>query len=100
MPNSPTQPLTPTTTAQQDLTFLGQRKINLIWEYSQAAIALIVVVCNMVAALFYVFHQQDLNVPPVLSSSLFLVIGFYFGRTNHSQIGGVGEKPNQEYKGR
>lgn len=94
------QPLTPNTTVQQDLTFLGQRKINLIWEYSQAAIAMIVVVCNMAAALFYVFHLKDTNVPPVLSSSLFLVIGFYFGRTNHSQIGGVGEKPTQTYQGR
>lgn len=96
----PEESLTPNTTVQQDLTFLGQRKINLIWEYSQASIALIVVICNMIAALFNVLNHKDINVPPVLSSSLFLVIGFYFGRTNHSQIGGVGEKPNQEYKGR
>jgi enoyl-CoA hydratase/carnithine racemase len=28
------------------------------------------------------------------------VTSFYFSRTNHTQIGGVGEKPTEEYKGR
>lgn len=29
-----------------------------------------------------------------------LVIGFYFSRTNHTQIGGLGKKPEQKYAGR
>jgi hypothetical protein len=28
------------------------------------------------------------------------VVSFYFSRTNHTQIGGTGNKPNEEYKGR
>lgn len=38
--------LTPTTTEQQDLTVAGQRKVNLIWEFTQASIAILVVVAN------------------------------------------------------
>jgi hypothetical protein len=40
--------------------------------------------------------------PMVLSSSLFLIIGFYFSRSNHSAIGGIGRKPtdSQPYVGR
>lgn len=96
------QSIAPTTTTQQDLTVAGQRKINLIWELTQAAIALIVVFANMVAAIYNVFQDRAVDVPMILSSSLFLIIGFYFSRTNHQAIGGVGEKKNeiQEYKGR
>jgi hypothetical protein len=92
--------LSPTTTVQQDLTTAGQRKVNLIWEYTQAFIAIIVVLSNMIAAVFNVIKNRDLEVPVILSSALFLIVGFYFSRTNHSAIGGVGTKPNVEYKGR
>jgi hypothetical protein len=88
--------LAPTTTAQQDLTTLGQRKVNLIWECTQACIALLVVISNMYAALFVVANPNN----TVLSNSLFLIVGFYFSRTNHSAIGGIGLKPSEEYKGR
>jgi hypothetical protein len=40
--------LPPTTTVQQDLTHAGQRKVNLIWEYTQELIAIVVVVTTMV----------------------------------------------------
>lgn len=94
------QPIAPTTTTQQDLTFEGQRKINLIWELTQAFIAIIVVLANMVAAIYNVFIEKAVDVPMILSSSLFLIIGFYFSRTNHAQIGGMGDKPTQPYVGR
>jgi hypothetical protein len=94
--------IAPTTTAQEDLTHAGQRKVNLIWEYTQAAVALLVVASNMVVGVY-----QGLNVgsvqtpfPTILSSSLFLIVGFYFSRTNHSAIGGVGPKPTDAYSGR
>ncbi len=80
------QPLTPTTTSEQNLRTAGQRKINLIWEYSQAAIALSVVA----ATIIYAFSLLFLVNPPansILTSAFFLVIGFYFGRTNHARIG-------------
>lgn len=96
------KPLPPTTTLSQDLIHAGQRKINLIWEITQALIAIIVVVVNMIASLYNVFQGRDIDVPMILSSSLFLIIGFYFSRTNHQAIGGGGIKANeeQEYKGR
>jgi hypothetical protein len=29
-----------------------------------------------------------------------LILSFYFSRTNHQAIGGVGPKPNEPYEGR
>lgn len=93
--------LEPTTTHQEDLTTAGQRKVNLVWEYTQSAIVIFVVLSNMIAALFNVFHKVDLNVPAVLSSALFMVLGFYLGRTNHAAIGGIGPQPLMpKYTGR
>lgn len=96
------KPLPPKTTAQEDLVTASQRKVNLIWEVTQAIIAIAVVLCNMIAALFNVVSGKGSDVPMILSSSLFLIIGFYFSRTNHQAIGGVGKKINeyQEYLGR
>jgi len=59
----------------------GQRKINLIWEATQASIALLVVLANITAA-----FKLDIE-NGMLSNSFFLVIGFYFGRTNHARAG-------------
>lgn len=96
-------PLPAKTTRQEDLTTSGQRRINLIWEFTQAVIALAVVMANLIVAVnFGLTSKAAQEFPSVLSSSLFLVIGFYFSRTNHQSIGGVGYKPdqNQEYVGR
>lgn len=92
----------PTTTAQQDMTTAGQRRINLIWEYTQAFIAIAVVLANLVTGVtFGIYRIPSGEYPFVLSSSLFLIVGFYFSRTNHQAIGGVGQKPiENEYKGR
>lgn len=98
----PSLSLPPTTTEQEDIVTLGQRKVNLIWEFTQAFIAVVVILTNMSAGLVFVMQGKDVsNYPSVLSSSLFLVIGFYFSRTNHSAIGGVGKQPaGQKYTGR
>lgn len=93
-------PVKPTTTEQQDLTVAGQRKVNLIWEYTQALIAIMVVTANMVSAVYNVIMKNDLDVPMIMSSALFLIVGFYFSRTNHQSIGGIGKKPEQKYEGR
>lgn len=92
----------PTTTIQEDITTAGQRRINLIWEITQAVIAIVVVAANMFAALYSVIAAGSGDVPVILSSSLFLIIGFYFSRTNHQAIGGIGSKENekQKYEGR
>lgn len=94
----------PTTTIQQEITLAGQRRINLIWEYTQAAIAIIMVMTTAAASLKVVFFPNagDLGVPPVLSGFCGLVIGSYFQRTNHMNIGGVGRKAtdDERYIGR
>jgi len=69
----------------------GQRRINLIWEITQAVVAVSVTLVTLGVA-----GQLSLRVPTdtaaalLLSNAFFLVIGFYFGRTNHQRIGGVG----------
>ena len=42
----------------------------------------------------------DKEVSAFLSFVCGNVVGFYFSRTNHAAIGGIGVKPNEEYKGR
>jgi len=109
----PEQPLTPTTTFQQDLTTQGQRTINLIWEKTQSRIALLVVVIgfliNSLLVTLVVLFNKEVSITQLALISICLqfinltvgiVIGFYFSRTNHAAIGGIGEKPSQEYKGR
>lgn len=80
----------------------GQRKINLIWEYTQAFIAAAVVLANMTVGVHIgLFHNDSTApVPSVLTNSLFLVVGFYFGRSNHAAVGGIGRKPESPYVGR
>jgi len=82
-----------TTTLQQDLTREGQRKVNLIWEATQAIIAVVVT-----AAIVYTAINTISS--PELTNAFFLIIGFYYSRTNHANIGGVGEKPEPPYEGR
>lgn len=87
------------TLQQRCLINAGQRRVNLIWECTQAFIAVIVVLANMVAGIFNVLHQTPEDPPMILSSSLFLIVGFYFSRTNgtnHSAIGGVRAKPSEQ----
>lgn len=99
MPNQ--DPVAPTTTTQEDLTTAGQRRVNLIWEYTQAFIAVVVILANMSVGVVFALRRIPAgDYPGVLSSSLFLIVGFYFSRTNHQAIGGVGRKPTQPYEGR
>lgn len=65
------------------LTEHGQRHINRVWEYTQSGIAVGVTVAMIGGA----FLGVD---SPVLDYSFFLIVGFYFGRTNHTRVGGVG----------
>lgn len=92
------KPVQPNTTLQQDLTTAGQRRINLIWEYTQAAIALTVVIVSMTAAVAAMWQGKEVSA--FLSFVCGNIIGFYFSRTNHAAIGGIGLKPQEEYKGR
>lgn len=101
-PESPHPPLPATTTFQEDQTTSGQRRINLIWEFTQAAIAIIFVLANTIVGVAQGLSlvPASQGIPPLLSNALFLIVGFYFSRTNHAAIGGIGPKPTDNYTGR
>jgi len=82
------------TTFQQDLTFAGQRQINLIWERTQSGIAVCVVVVTMIASVLAMI--RDVMIPNLIAVAFGTVIGFYFSRTNHAAIGGVGRRPSPD----
>lgn len=85
--------LRPTTTVQEDITTAGQRRVNLIWELTQAMVAIII----SGAFIFCEIKRVD---SVALRMAFSLVIGFYFSRTNHQAIGGIGKKPDNKYVGR
>jgi hypothetical protein len=77
-----------TTTGEEDLHSASQRQVNLIWERTQAGVAWMIVAttCVVVAAgRFYPATSLQAEWWTIVG----LVIGFYFGRTNHQRIGGV-----------
>jgi hypothetical protein len=81
----------PATTAEQNRKTAGQRQINLIWEVTQAAIALSVTTMTLYTAAKLALLNPAQNAAfLLLSNAFFLVIGFYFGRTNHTRTGGIG----------
>lgn len=79
--------LAPTTTAQDDLTTAGQRRVNLIWEFTQAIVAVMIT-----SAVIFKSDKSE-----VINYAFFLIVSMYFIRTNHKLIGGIGPKP---YEGR
>lgn len=122
MSTEPT-PLPPNTTLQQDETAIGQRKVNLIWEFTQTVIAVAVVLGGLFMTMLsigfilalvvlLIYQEVDISVNQLallsigittlnaMNLTLGIVIGFYFSRTNHQAIGGVGAKPTQPYIGR
>lgn len=95
--------LAPNTTIQDDIVTAGQRRINLIWESTQTFIAALVIVSLLYACLRIIIliaipdaTEQQIALATtafmILSNLGSLVVGFYFGRTNHQRIGGVGSK--------
>lgn len=94
------KPMRANTTEQEDIVTAGQRRINLIWEHTQAAIALMVCFCTMAAGMITViatmfYGKADGQIPTILAVAFGTVIGFYFSRTNHTAVGGVGKKDIQ-----
>lgn len=91
----------PTNTAAQDITATRQSRVNLVWESVQAIIALSVVeVVLFVSAKICLssigVEASEKQVAAasiaflLLSNLASLIIGFYFGRTNHQRTGGSG----------
>lgn len=80
----------PTTTEEEQRATVGQRRVNLIWESTQAILAILVT-----AATLYVAGVLSLKEPGseaaflLLSNAFFSVITYYLARTNHTRTGGV-----------
>lgn len=102
----------PETTEEEDRVALGQRNINLIWEKTQARIAIISVVVSqlvnfvvIVSMLFKTSTPDPARIAVITASvaamnlTVGIIIGFYFSRTNHSAIGGTGKKASSSNQG-
>ena len=88
-----TIPLPATTTVQRDLTAVGQRHINAMWERTQQIIAVMVTTVTMSSCAFLLVKgPPDLRTAAfsLMSTLVGVVLTFYFQRTNHTKTGGVG----------
>lgn len=104
MPNEPKQtvhgPIVPPTEAAQEVlaTRLSEaemlaverhQKINLIWEYTQAYVAVLVVTTVLITACYIAITTAEDSKRDVALAFMIgltnLVAGFYFGRTNHTR---------------
>lgn len=82
--------IAPRTTAEQDTMTAGQRRINLLWEWTQAILAIIVTSVTLyIAARLAMSEAHDQAAFLLLSNAFFSVISVYLTRTNHTKTGGV-----------
>lgn len=79
-----TPPVAPLHTAAT-VAAANRQQTNLIWERTQAAIAVVTTLAYIAAQLM----GRGLTAEG-LANAFFLVIGFYFGRTNHARPGVTG----------
>jgi hypothetical protein len=84
-------PLPPTTTAHDDLRTAAQRRINIIWEVTQAIIAVLVTAGTLIIAAALVLRgRADASTAfLLLSNAFFMIVTSYFQRTNHTRVGGI-----------
>lgn len=73
----------------EQLAVSRHQKINLIWEYTQAYMAVLVVTTVLVTAAWIAITTSDDSKRDVAMAFMIgltnLVAGFYFGRTNHTR---------------
>lgn len=73
-----------------ELLTAGQRRVNLIWESTQAVVAVSITMATIYTSIKGIESS-------VLTNAFFLIVSMYFVRTNHQLIGGTGAKPlNQQ----
>jgi hypothetical protein len=81
----------PTTTAAEDDTKQGQRRVNLIWETTQATLAVLVTASTLyVAGKLALSERGSEGAFLLLSNAFFAIVSTYLTRTNHQKTGGVG----------
>lgn len=83
--------LAPNTTEAQDKISEGQRRINIVWEATQAVIALTIT--------FAIVYLAIVQTPAeTITNAFFLIVGFYFSRTAQTANGthgAPGGKPGE-----
>lgn len=77
------------TIVEEPVDFDNQRKVNIYWEITQSLIALMISGAVVFAALKKIESEA-------LGNAFFLIVGFYFSRTNHANI--LGKKQVQVYE--
>jgi hypothetical protein len=77
------------TEAQQDKTRAGQRRINMVWEFTQGAIAVGITAAKIYCSIHEIKSDE-------LTNAFFLIVSMYFVRTNHQRTGGVGAKTDEQ----
>lgn len=87
--------LAPTTTLEEDIRTQAQRDLNMTWENTQSTVARAVVITTcggVVISLTFrgLFPDRLIAFPAEWWTVVGLVIGFYFGRTNHARTSGAG----------
>ena len=87
-------PIPSTTTSEQDKHTASQRNINRTWEYTQSVIALVVVIATIIVngmIALYGMSGTEISSAALMQLNVMgaLIVGFYFGRTNHQRVGGV-----------
>jgi hypothetical protein len=73
----------PTSTAEEDRKTAGQRSVNRQWEFWQGFLAVLVI-----GGFVYTACIQKES--PALAGLAGSIVTFYYVRTNHTKIGGVG----------
>lgn len=78
----------------------GQRRVNLIWEYTQALVAILTIGSAMAGGMFSMYTsfvaQKAIEVPAIISNAAMVIITFYYMRTNHTKMGGIGPTKHDE----
>ena len=85
----PDSSMPPDTTQEEDRHTLAQRRIDLTWERTQALIAVVVTLSVVSVAAYLTVSGRGSEGFTFLVGMGNLVIGFYFGRTNHARAGGT-----------
>lgn len=83
------------------LTKIGQRRINFLWEATQAILAIMVPGACLSACLFVIVSpsaEKELKVAAfvAITASMSSITASYFQRTNHTRVGGVPQERRGE----
>lgn len=69
------------------MSLAGDRKINLIWEVTQAIIAITLIIGYLSIIANAALKQVEPKVPESMTNVIFLIVGFYFSRTTRATNG-------------